>query len=158
MKALKVDFIPFKSLSDKEQALVNTASNDKALTVASHDYMRAQVICDVSISSYFLRHRFSGGHECGHLWLEHTESDPNREEEANYFSGYLLVPHPILLSSPKLITANDVSIAFGVSTDCAAIALRQANLRKGKDKPLLPHERWLIEHIELTGDGSIART
>ena len=156
LESLQIDLVPYSSLNEREKHLTDLASQDKAFNITSRDYMRAQVICDNIRDSYFKRSRFSGGHETGHIWLGHEEYTPNREDEANYFAGYLLVPHPLILAmnnpSPFSICEH-----FGVSEDCALIAIAQANNRKSEGTPWRSHEKWLLNHVEWKGGGSLGR-
>lgn len=156
MDTLQVDLIPFSILDDDEKKLAILASQDKAFSVTSRNYMRAQVVFDDSRGSYFNRSRFSGGHETGHIWLEHEEDTPNREAEADYFSGYLLAPHPLIIAMGNP-TASEVSERFGISADCAAFAIHQANARRREGGPLRPHEKWLMENAKWKGGGLSGR-
>ena len=67
LETLQIDLIPYSILDDGEKQLVEYASQDKAINITSHDYMRAQVVVDDAVGSYFYRSRFSGGHETGHI-------------------------------------------------------------------------------------------
>lgn len=156
LDALQVDMVPYSVLSDEEKRLALLASHDKAFNVTSRDYMRAQVIFDDTRGSYFCRSRFSGGHETGHIWLEHEEDTPNRKAEADYFSGYLLAPHPLIIAmgNPGV---GEVSERFGISGDCASFAIDQANARRREGGPWRPHERWLLENAQWKGGGLLGR-
>ncbi len=156
MDALLIDRVPYSSFNDGEKALAIKASSDKAFNVTSYDYMRAQVVFDDTHGAYYNRSRFSGGHEIGHIWLEHEENTSNREDEANYFSGYFLAPHPLIIAmqNPR---AFEVSERFGVSEDCAAFAIDQANVRKREGGPWRPHEKWLLKNIQWKGGGLFGR-
>lgn len=152
MDALRIDRIPYSALDDNEKVLAALASQDKAFNVTSRDYMRAQVVFDDTRGSRFYRSRFSGGHETGHIWLEHEEDTPNREADADYFSGYLLAPHPLVITMGNPSIAR-VSERFGISGECAAFAIDQANARKRENAPWRPHEKWLLENIQWEGGG-----
>lgn len=157
LEALQVDLVPYSSLGGKEQELVLLASQDKAFNITSHDYTRAQVVLDDTHGSYFYRSRFSGGHEAGHLWLEHEEDTPDLEAEANYFAGYLLAPHPLIIAM-KDASAAEVSERFGISESCASCAVAQSNARKREGAPWRPHEQWILEHVQWKGGGLLARS
>ena len=157
MDALKIDQVPYSSLDDNEKKLAILASQDKAFNVTSHDYMRAQVVFDDTRGSYFYRSRFSGGHEIGHIWLEHEENTPDREVEADYFSGYLLAPHPLIITMENL-SVIEVSERFGISGKCAAFAIDQANARRREGGSWRPHEKWLLENIQWRGGGLSGRS
>lgn len=156
MDTLQIDRISYSSLDDNEKRLAVLASQDKAFNVTSHDYMRAQVVFDDTRGSYFFRSRFSGGHETAHIWLEHEEDTPNREAEADYFSGYLLAPHPLIITMENPSVA-EVSERFGISGECAAIAINQANAQRHEGSPWRPHEKWLLENIQWKGGGLSGR-
>lgn len=156
MDTLQIDRVPYSSLSDVEKGLAILASKDKAFNVTSHDYTRAQVVFDDTRGSYFNRSRFSGGHETGHIWLEHEEDTPNREAEADFFSGYLLAPHPLIITMGDP-SAVEVSERFGISRDCAAFAIDQANERKREGAPWRTHEEWLLKNVQWKGGGLSGR-
>ena len=156
METLQIGQVPYSTLSDTEKKLAILASQDKAFNVTSHDYMRAQIVFDDTRGSHFYRSRFSGGHETGHIWLEHEESTPNREAEADYFSGYLLAPHPLIIAMGNSdVTA--VSERFGISGDCAAFAIDQANARSREGGTWRPHEKWLLKNVQWKGGGLFGR-
>lgn len=156
MDTLKIDRVPYSSLNDNEKRFALLASRDRAFNVTSRDYMRAQVVFDDTRGSYFNRSRFSGGHEIGHIWLEHEEETPDREAEADYFSGYLLAPHPLIIAigNPSI---EEMSERFGISRDCASFAIDQANARRREGAPWRPHERWLLENVQWEGGGLSGR-
>ena len=156
MDTLLIERVPYSSLSESEKRLAMLASQDKAFNVTSQDYMRAQVVFDDMRGSYFNRSRFSGGHEIGHIWLEHEEDTPNREAEADYFSGYFLAPHPHIINmrNPSVF---EVSERFGISGDCAAFAIDQANARRREGGPWRPHEEWLLKNVQWKGGGLLGR-
>lgn len=118
--------------------------------------MRAQVVVDDTVGAHFYRSRFSGGHETGHIWLEHEEDAPGRESEADYFAGYLLAPHPLIISMGNQNSA-EVSERFGISRDCATLAIRQANIRKREGGPWRPYEKWLLENAQWRGGGLLGK-
>lgn len=156
MDTLQIGRVPYSSLDDNEKSLAVLASQDKAFNVTSHDYMRAQVVFDDTRGSYFFRSRFSGGHEIGHIWLEHEEDTPNHEAEADYFSGYLLAPHPLIITMGNPSVA-EVSEHFGISGECAEIAIKQANVRRREGSPWRPHEEWLLRNVQWKGGGLSGR-
>lgn len=141
---LGIKFVSYSSLSIEEKALAKAASDD-AFHVRTHDFMNTRIVVDDSMGAYFNRSRFSGGHEIGHIILEHTEDTPNREAEANYFSGYLLAPHPLVLKCKPGWSISDV---FGVSDSCAYIAKAQAVARKSENSPWRAHEQWILDNAQ----------
>lgn len=110
------------------------------------------VVADMN-GTYYCRSRFSGGHEVGHIVLEHNENTPDREREADYFSGYLLSPHPLVLRH----RFEDVADTFGVSGPCAHFAWDQAQTRKREGGPWRPHEQWLLDNVVWKGGGLVGR-
>lgn len=157
LDALGVELIALSSLGSEEKELVRAASKDDVLNVTSRDYTRAQVVCDDSKGAYFTRARFSGGHEVGHIWLEHEEDTPGREKEADYFSGYLLAPHPLIMALPKNLTSAEVGEIFGISEQSARFAMDQANERYKEGLPLRPHEKWILKNVQWKGGGLLGR-
>ncbi len=156
LEAMGVDIVPFSSLTEEEKQLSLLASRDKAFNITSHDYMRAQVVVDDTRGSYFYRARFSGAHEAGHIWLEHDETTPNREAEANYFAGYLLAPHPLIIAMENP-TSSQVAERFGISEPCASYAIDQAKDRRREGGCLRPHEQWLLDNVQWKGGGLLGR-
>ena len=70
------------------------------------------------------RAKFSLEHEIGHVWLEHNDNSTEAEAEADYFSGYLLAPHPLFIA--KGLLRNEIAQAFAISSWSAEIAYNQA--------------------------------
>lgn len=157
LAALQIDQVPYSSLGEDEKALANLASQDKTFNVTSRDYMRVQVVFDDTRGSYFYRARFSCGHEIGHIWLGHEEDTPGCESEADYFSGYLLAPHPLIIISMGNPCVAEVSERFGVSRDCASFAIDQVDARWSEGDPWRPHEKWLIDNVKWKGGGLFGR-
>lgn len=151
-EALGIKLIPYSSLSEDERGLALAASGD-AFHVRTDDFTSVRIAFDDTAGSHFLRSRFSGAHEVGHVLLAHREDTPDREREADYFAGYLLIPHPLVLNSPE---GHSLSEVFGVSERCASLALDQAEARKAEGVPWLPHEQWLLDNIVWKGGGLLA--
>lgn len=152
-EALGIALVPYSSLGEKERELALAASGD-AFGIHNADFTVAKIAINDMEGSYFNRSRFSGGHEVGHIYLGHTEGTPNREAEADYYAGYLLAPHPLILTM-----SDEASIAdkFGISQMCAVFAYDQAQNRRREGGPWKPHERWLIEHAMWKGGGLVGR-
>lgn len=152
-EALGIALVPYSSLGEKERELALAASGD-AFGIHNADFTVAKIAINDMEGSYFNRSRFSGGHEVGHIYLGHTEGTPNREAEADYYAGYLLAPHPLILTM-----SDEASIAdkFGISQMCADFAYDQAQNRRREGGPWKPHERWLIEHAMWKGGGLVGR-
>lgn len=150
-ESLGVKLVPYSSLSATDKKLAFAASDD-AFHARSWDFSEASIVFDDTAGAYFNRSRFSGGHELGHILLEHREDTPNREKEADYFLGYLLAPHPLVL---KCGSSCNLSEVFGISGACAAVASSQAQVRRTEGGPWRPHEKWLIENAIWKGGGLI---
>lgn len=86
-KALKIECIPYSSLSPKKQAACYEIS-DEGFTLDDTIYYN-----DTQTDT---RIRFTIMHEIGHIVLEHIEDDKNSDLEANFFARYILVP-PVLV-------------------------------------------------------------
>lgn len=156
-EALKIDLIPYSELPPDENQLAVSASED-AFSVYKSDFSVAKIAVNDTNGSYFNRSRFSGGHEVGHVHMAHKKDTLNREREADYYSGYLLAPHPLILHYCKGATPHQVANVFGISEDSARVAIGQAKYRLKEGGPWKPHEKWLIEHIEWKGGGLFGRT
>ena len=154
--ALDVGLIPHSTLSPHIRELAISASED-AFSLSSPDYMLTQIVFD-DRGSYHYRARFSGGHELGHIVLEHPRSGTPYEEEADYFGGYLLVPHPLLIKIGTSTSASRVAEMFGVSRPCASFAIDQARTREREGELWRPHEKWLIDNAVWKGGGLLGRT
>lgn len=152
-EALDVKVVPYSSLDSHIRNVAFAVSSD-AFTIADAEYNSATLaVNDVSGSNYN-RARFSGAHELAHIFLGHSEESPFKEEEADYFVGYLLAPHPLILTLPK-----DAAVAerFGVSGQCASFAIDQANNRRKESSFWEPHEQWLVNNAVWRGGGLIGR-
>lgn len=152
-KALGIDLIPYSSLAEKERNLAFTASED-AFSICSPDLTIATIVFNDTNGSNFNRARFSEGHEIGHIHLNHKENTPNREEEADYYSGYLLAPHPLIHTGS---TIASVASRFGISQQCASFACSQTKARHKEGGPWRPYEKWLIDHATWEGGGLLGR-
>lgn len=150
--ALDIGLVPYSSLGG-ERELALSASED-AFGIRNNDFTLAKVAVNDTEGSFFTRSRFSGGHEIGHIHLEHRDNSPDREDEADYYSGYLLAPHPLILTMPS---ESLLAKRFGISQHCANIARRQAEARRRESGPWLPHEKWLLENARWIGGGLLGR-
>ena len=144
-EALGIALVPYSTLGEKERELALAASGD-AFGIHNADFTVAKIAVNDTAGFNFNRSRFSGGHEVGHIHLEHTEDTPNREAEADYYAGILTMP-------------QETSIAdkFGISQMCADFASDQAEVRRREGDPWRPHEKWLIEHAKWKGGGLVGR-
>lgn len=153
--ALDIELIPHSSLTPRIRELAISASED-GFSLSSPDYAFAQIVFD-DRGSYYYRARFSGGHEIGHIVLEHPENGGGYEEEADYFGGYLLVPHPLVIMMGNNATITRVADLFGVSRPCASFAIDQAHARHREGGPWRPHEQWLVDNVVWKGGGLLGR-
>lgn len=112
VKELKIECIPYSTLPLKKQSVCLQLS-EEGFTLDGAIYYN-----DFQIAT---RIRFTIMHEIGHIMLDHTEDDEIAEQEANFFSAYILVP-------PVLVYANDktgdmhqdkIRILFNVSNPVA---------------------------------------
>lgn len=152
-KALDIELIPYSSLKPQTRELARSISED-AFTIRTNDLTRVQLVVD-DRGAYYYRSRFSGAHELGHVLLDHPDDDWPNEEEANYFGGYLLAPHPLVL----LLGDDTDAIAetFGISRACASFALDQARSRRRDGRPCQPHEKKLLDNVTWKGGGLLAK-
>lgn len=152
-EALQVKIVPYSTLDSQVQNMAFDVSSD-AFTIADAEYNSTTLaVNDVSGSNYN-RARFSGAHELAHIFLGHNEKSPHKEDEADYFAGYLLAPHPLILTMPKDAVVAD---RFGVSGQCASYAIDQANRRRRESPLWEPHEQWLVNNAIWRGGGLIGR-
>lgn len=121
--------------------LSNSYSSD-AFVVHDSRYTYTRIYLAHYEESQIRRVRFSVAHEIGHTVLEHHEDSALCEEEANYFAGYLLAPHPLVLRCPHDYTISEI---FGVSGWCANYALLQAKKRVTPQHYSF-YEKWLVNH------------
>lgn len=152
-EAMGVTLAPYSSLDASHRVIARAASDD-AFSITTPDMTTAAIAFEDCAGSMHGRLRFTGGHELGHIVLEHAEDDPDREAEADYFSGYLLAPHPLVAKA-----SQGVSIAekFGISGSCAQFASDQAADRYREGGLWLPHESWILDHIVWEGGGLLDR-
>lgn len=144
IEQIGIPIVPYENASPDERTLFNLASKD-AFSVSDPSFTSSKILINSSVKPA-TRKPFNLGHELGHMWLEHSEEDPLRETEADYFSGYILAPHP-LIARFKLLESG-LAEAFDIGSWCADIACAQAleRIRRGPSKPL-PHEQWLLDNI-----------
>ena len=142
---MKIPVIAYEKASDDDRALFNLASSD-AFSVNNLLFTNPKIIIKTK-GLPETRKDFTLGHELGHIWLEHAEEDPLREAEADYFSGYLLAPHPLIVHYGLL--KSGLASAFGIGSWCADIACSQAfeRIKRGSNVAL-PHERWLLDNVK----------
>lgn len=124
-----------------------SASKD-AFSLCSPSYEYAEIMFNPNAYSK-TRSSFSKGHEVGHIYLEHLDlNDPLSENEADYFSGYLLAPHPLIA---KYRLEDKIAQSFCVGDWCADVSLNQLNDRKRHGGPLKEHEQRLLSIASMKG-------
>lgn len=148
-RKLGIELLPYSQIEESALRVARLASED-AFSTSSVNYFFTTIAFE-DRGSYFYRTRFSGAHEIGHIVLEHKDGN-NRiaEEEADYFAGYLLAPHPLILAANN---KHHVADRFGVSGSCASFACDQAILRSREGQLWRPHEKWLLDNITWEGGG-----
>ena len=152
-EALGIEVVQYSKLPAEVRKSALMVSDD-AFIVSNDDYTVTRMAVNDTGGSYHYRARFSGGHEIGHIYLGHGENTPNREEEADYFSGYLLAPHPLVIARRRDCQVSEV---FGISARCANRALRQSAVRRMEGGTWRPHEIWLIKNHVWEGGGLLGR-
>lgn len=150
-EALGIEVVQYSKLSNEVRESAFKISDD-AFAVSSADYTITRMAVNNMRGFNSYRARFSGGHEIGHIYLGHGEDTPQREEEADYFSGYLLAPHPLITVRRR---NRSVSEVFGISERCARQAMRQTVARNKEGGTWRPHEQWLLKNVTWGGGGLV---
>ena len=148
-----VSFTPYRDPKTYEGYLAMNASTD-AFTLLTPDYSYVEVYYN-PVGYSGTRLTFSKGHELGHIYLGHgSRTDGHAEDEADYFSGYLLAPHPLI---QKYGLRGSVARTFGVGGWCADIAIKQLDTRLRWGGHAKEHEARLIRMstILLEGGGCL---
>lgn len=146
---LGIHLSPYHFLTEEARRLAPLASRD-AFAAYDSSFTSCHVAYDGG--AYRQRSRFSCFHEIGHIVLEHDPKDPMKEDEADYFAGYLLTPHPLVRACK---TPQEVERRFGVSGNCAGFAWDQMQRRWAEQAPLRPHEKWLLKNVAWRGGDPI---
>lgn len=105
----------------KQKKLALEASEEAFHTVKKYSDLKTIIVAynDKKQSS---RIKFSLGHELAHMILEHSNENSEQEEaEANYCTGYLLVPDPLAIFW-GITRAEDIEKFFEVGRQCSQIA------------------------------------
>lgn len=152
-EALGIEVVRYSKLPNEARESALKVSDD-AFTVSSTDYTVTRMVVNDTIGSHHYRSRFSGGHEIGHIYLGHGESTPQREDEADYFSGYLLAPHPLVIARRR---DYSISHIFGISGKCAHQAMRQTDVRRKEGGTWRAHEEWLLRNVIWEGGGLVGQ-
>ena len=121
-------------------ALMRLTSGDAFSIIDT--YSRRATICYNDSIQPITRQRYSIAHEIGHIRLEHDRADNRQSEaEADYFAGYLLAPHPLIIHYNLFGRTAEI---FKVSQQAADIADHQAKIRSRYSSQLKPYEHTLI--------------
>ena len=90
------------------------------------------------------RIRFSLMHELGHFILEHQETTPENEEEADYFASCILAPR-VAISKTLCRTADAIHDTFGLSYAASNRAL--ADFKKWHGRKKYDSEHQLFDYL-----------
>lgn len=132
----------YEDLPSSVRPIAESLSRD-AFSTNNASFTKPRVYVRQSVRP-FSRIAFSLAHELGHIWLEHGEGGALAEEEADYFGGYLLAPHPFILINH--MNPCDVVKAFALGGWSAEIACRQADERRRcGPRNWAEHERRLLD-------------
>ncbi|MBR3317986.1 MAG: ImmA/IrrE family metallo-endopeptidase [Atopobiaceae bacterium] len=139
-----VPLTPYSSFEKQERGEIMQASPDAFLAMrgSQSEVFYNDGICRCT------RIRFSIAHEIGHIWLGHREQTPKNERSANYFAGYLLAPHPLIIAHGLW---SDVATSMWLSERCAKFAHDQAKARWAEKRPFTSHERAIVGMIREIG-------
>lgn len=138
------ELVPYSRLSGQERKDALGASTD-AFTV----FESGKPI--ILYNDYVLpthRRRFSMGHEIAHIWLGHKEQTAENEQVADYFSGYLLAPHPLII---KHKLWDSIKMCFETTDWCARFAFDQARERMAEQRAWSEYERRILCMIDVIG-------
>lgn len=141
-----VAVLPYRQINLTGRLLASEASSD-AFNIQG-GFLGLPIICYNDEMSTPARTTFSLAHEIAHIWLNHSDSDnPVFEAEADYFGGYLLAPHPLIINYQ--LNSEKIARLFGVSNQCAEFALDQAIRRYHTSAYWKPHEIKLLNGAKL---------
>lgn len=126
------------------QAIVN-ASED-AFLVVDRTRCKPYIFVNEAVSPQS-RFGFSVCHEIAHWWLGHEIGINVEEEEANYFAGYLLAPHPLIIN--RGLNQLQVQNIFGIGEWPAEIAIKQAHRARRHRQNWREHEEWILKNLIL---------
>ena len=150
---MKIDVVAYQNLTNDSSVLktLEQTSGD-GFTLFDPSRMRYRILYNSDYSAASMtRRRFTIAHEIGHIWLEHSDSSRN-ELEADYFAGYLLAPHPLILRLQ--LEAWQLQGLFEISYPAAQRAHRQAHQRLAQwlsdpRRTYGHHEHWILDNMTL---------
>ena len=138
------ELVPYSQLSTQERIDAFAASKDAFTVVKNGKHA-------IFYNEYVTpgnRRRFSMAHEIGHIWLGHTEQTEENEKAANYFAGYLLAPHPLII---KYSLWNSMKTSLLITDWCANYAYDQARNRQLDQRAWTEHEQRIVDMITVIG-------
>ncbi len=110
IETLGYDLIPYSRLARSKRQACRKISED-AFTAGGTIYYN-------DTEAFYTRIRFSLMHELGHLLLGHTVDDPFREQEADTFASWMLVPR-VDMELCRVMDAAEVAGRYDISLSAA---------------------------------------
>lgn len=145
-RMMGIKLIAYGSMTTTDHLLSQAASPD-AFTAIDDTDLKA-VICYKEDVRPISRLPFTISHEIAHVWLGHDEGDnPIYEAEADYFAGYLLAPHPLILNYG--LTPSHIQRYMHVSAQCAQFAYDQSMHRLFDGSIWRPYEIKLLNECRI---------
>lgn len=141
IEALGYDLIPYSRLARSKRQACRKISED-AFTAGGAIYYN-------DTEDFYTRIRFSLMHELGHLLLGHTAEDPFREQEADTFASWMLVPRVDLELCHK-IEVSEVAERYDISLTAARYIVNTYDTWFSNARfYLCPGERILTEQLSI---------
>ena len=141
IEALGYDLIPYSCLSYGKRKACRKISED-AFTAGGAIYYN-------DTEAFYTRVRFSLMHELGHLLLGHTSDDHLKEQEADAFASWMLVPR-VDLELCHRIEVSEVAQRYDISLTAARYIVYTYNSWLSRSRFYLsPAERILAEQLSI---------
>lgn len=141
IEALGYDLIPYSRLAQSKRQACRKISED-AFTAGGVIYYN-------DTEDFYTRIRFSLMHELGHLLLGHTAEDPFREQEADTFASWMLVPR-VDLELCHRIEVSEVANRYDISLTAAKCIVNTYDGWFSRARfYLCPGERILTEQLSI---------
>ncbi len=116
-----ITLIPYSSFSERKLSSAMETSPDGCV-VETNDGRECIYYNDVDWD--YERQNYTILHEIGHIVLDHTGADPDKEEdEANFFAKYAIAP-PVLVHRSGARSAEEIYEVFDVSFEEAWYAFK----------------------------------
>lgn len=153
-RAMGIKVVDYRKIAGDEKSLrAFRAMSDDGFSWVDNDRNRRFIFYDSARVSG-ARLRFTIAHEIGHIWLEHPRGDCLFESQAEYFAGYLLAPHPIIIKLNLQII--DIQQYLQLSAPAAKRAYEQARERveRWRADPRREkgdYELWIVDNLQLSG-------